>query len=127
MPGIGVDIVDINRIKRIIKSDDGAFLRRVFTRKEISNSARFPQKAEYFSRLFSFKESFAKAKGRGFSASLRPSDIELEIPVESGGNLSVQTARAYFKRRKIKGIYFLNFLKFRNNIICRLVLDNRLA
>jgi len=122
MIGVGIDIVEVSRINKIIKRDDGAFLRKVFTKKEILNSVMFPSRAEYFSLLFAFKESFAKAKGSGFTKSLRPNEIGLDIlknPVSFPGDMKV-----YFKNKKIRNMRLIEFSKIENNIICCIILDN---
>ncbi len=117
MIGVGIDIVDISRMNRIIKSGDGAFVNRVFTKKEILNSKRFLSKAEYFSMVFSFKESFVKAIGSGFTDLARPADIEVSV-----ANI-LPKVKAYFKKKRID-IRRIDFLTIGDNIICSLIIDN---
>ena len=61
MLSVGVDIVEIDRMARIIDNGDDAFLNRVFTAYEIRRSKKFSLKAEYYAMIFAFKESFVKA------------------------------------------------------------------
>ena len=70
--GIGVDIVDIDRIKKAIKS--ARFQKICFTQAEIDycNS----KSVASFAGLFAAKESVAKAIGTGFK-SFFPRDIEI--------------------------------------------------
>ncbi len=73
--GIGVDIVDNNRIKHLIKNKK--FINRSFSKKEIISSKKYINKTNFFSKRFAAKESFAKALGTGFRNNLNLKDIEV--------------------------------------------------
>lgn len=60
MIGIGVDIIEISRIKNAVKRE--AFLRRTFTGKEIELSGLRP---ETLAGFFAAKEAVSKAFGTG--------------------------------------------------------------
>jgi phosphopantetheine--protein transferase-like protein len=123
MLGVGIDIINIDRMRQILNRDDGSFLNRIFTKKEISYSKKFNDQAEYFSRIFAFKESFVKAKGCGFR-NVKPNDIEVRI---YGGlkppTLQQENIRAYFKRQRIDLIDIV-YLRIENNIICSLIINS---
>ncbi len=121
---IGVDIVDIKRIKKTLERDDGAFLGRVFTEKEILNSSKALNKEDYFAKLFSFKESFAKAKGTGFVSLMKPNDIEFDCFPEdclvSGASFKVSV-----NNKKVANIADVKFMKLNGNIVCRIILRKK--
>ena len=71
--GIGTDIVEVSRIKSLIKTK--SFLRRVFTKNEILNSKKTNFKANYFSKRFAAKEALVKALGTGFRKGINFKDI----------------------------------------------------
>ena len=73
--GIGVDIIDNKRFKKLIK--DKKFINRIFSKKEISASKKKLNKINFFSNRFAAKESFAKALGTGFRNNLNFKDIEI--------------------------------------------------
>ena len=73
--GIGVDIVDNNRIKSLIKNKK--FVNRIFSKKEITISKKYLNKTNFFSKRFAAKESFSKALGTGFRNNLNLKDIEI--------------------------------------------------
>jgi holo-[acyl-carrier protein] synthase len=73
--GIGVDIIDNKRFKKLIK--DKRFINRIFSKKEISASKKKLNKINFFSNRFAAKESFAKALGTGFRNKLNFKDIEI--------------------------------------------------
>tara|TARA_Y100000590_G_scaffold459500_1_gene616723 strand:+ start:1292 stop:1675 length:384 start_codon:yes stop_codon:yes gene_type:complete len=73
--GVGVDIVDNSRIKKSIKNKN--FILRVFSEKEITQSKKFKDKINYFSKRFAAKESLSKAIGTGFRKGLNFKDISI--------------------------------------------------
>ena len=73
--GIGVDIIDNKRFKKLIK--DNKFINRIFSKKEIFDSKKTLNKINFFSKRFAAKESFAKALGTGFRNNLNFKDIEI--------------------------------------------------
>ena len=73
--GIGVDIIENNRIKNSIKNSK--FKSRIFTTKELKQSSSSKNKVGYFSKRFVAKEAFAKALGTGFRNNLNFKDIEI--------------------------------------------------
>jgi len=64
--GIGVDIIEIKRIKEAIIENE-RFLNKVFTPKEIELASSRRGKYEYLSARFAAKEASIKALGRGIS------------------------------------------------------------
>ena len=73
--GIGVDIVDNIRIKKLIRNKQ--FISRIFSTKEISQSKKINNKTGYFSKRFAAKESLSKAIGLGFRKGINFKDISV--------------------------------------------------
>ena len=73
--GIGVDIIENNRIKNSIKNSN--FINRIYSSKELKLSIISRNKVNYFSKRFAAKEAFAKALGTGFRNDLNFKDIEI--------------------------------------------------
>ena len=73
--GIGVDIIDNNRIKSLIKNKN--FINRTFSKKEILISKKILNKLNFFSKRFAAKEAFSKALGTGFRNNLNFKDVEI--------------------------------------------------
>ena len=76
--GTGIDIVDINRIERLMARWGDVFLDRVFTEKEIVWCQRRTRPPEFFAIRFAAKEAFLKAIGRGLRNGIQWTDIEVE-------------------------------------------------
>ena len=73
--GIGVDIVENDRVKNSIKNFK--FKKRIYSTNELKQSSLLKNKASYFSKRFAAKEAFAKALGTGFRNGLNFNDIEV--------------------------------------------------
>ena len=73
--GIGVDIIENNRIKKSIQNYK--FKNRVYSSNELKLSKNVKNKVAYFSKRFAAKEAFSKALGTGFSENLNFKDIEI--------------------------------------------------
>ena len=73
--GIGVDIIQNSRIKRLIIKK--SFINRSFGKQEIKLSKKEKNKVNYFAKRFAAKESFVKSLGTGFRENLNLKDIEI--------------------------------------------------
>ena len=74
--GIGVDLVDIARMERVLRSREvERFITRVFSPEEISTCREAARPAECFAARFAAKEAVAKALGTGFSRGISPGMI----------------------------------------------------
>ena len=73
--GIGVDIIENNRIKNSIKNSN--FLKRIYSAKELRQSKLSKNKTNFFAKRFAAKEALAKAIGSGFRNNLNFADIEI--------------------------------------------------
>lgn len=74
--GIGVDLVEVRRMERILKSPWAArFLRRIFSAAEVAVCEATAHPAQGYSARFAAKEATAKALGTGFSRGITPGVI----------------------------------------------------
>ena len=77
--GIGIDIIEIDRIKSEIQKN-GKFNRRVFTDQEIKyceRGANLNIQAQFYAGRFTAKEAFLKAIGTGLRGGLAWTDIQV--------------------------------------------------
>ena len=97
--GIGVDIVENERIQKSIKNP--LFKIRVYSSKELKQSNAENNKVGYFSKRFAAKAAFSKALGTGFRSNLNFKDIEI---------INDKMGKPYYvKNRKITKIIQKNF------------------
>ncbi|PLR77297.1 holo-ACP synthase [Bacillus sp. V3-13] len=104
--GIGVDIVELERISEIVSSQP-KFIERVLTNAEIKQFERLSSKRriEYLAGRFAAKEAFAKAAGTGIGKDLSFLDIEVAVdekgkpffikPFQTNAHLSISHSRQY--------------------------------
>lgn len=75
--GIGVDIVEPERIAGMIERHGERFLERTFTPGEIAYCRDRKRAAEHFAARWAAKEAVAKALGRGFDRNVHWTDVEV--------------------------------------------------
>ena len=103
--GIGVDIVENNRFKKLFKNKH--FINRICSQKEIIALRKKKNKILFLAKRFSAKEAFVKSLGSGFRDNLCFTDISI---------LNDKKGKPYFLfNRKLKEIlkkkYNLNGFK----------------
>ena len=76
--GTGIDIVNIQRIERLMARWGDLFLSRVFTEREITWCQQRARPPECFAIRFAAKEAFVKAIGWGLRNGIQWTDIEVE-------------------------------------------------
>ena len=65
---VGTDIIEVERIRKMIDEYGEKFLKRIFTVTEIAYCEQFGErKYEHFAARFALKEAFSKAIGTGLS------------------------------------------------------------
>ena len=104
--GIGVDIAEIDRVKRVLERQL-RFPGRILTKKEIErfNQLKGQRKIEYFAGRFAAKEAFSKANGTGIGKELSFLDIEIGVdemgkpcivaPISKGVYVSISHSKEY--------------------------------
>jgi holo-[acyl-carrier protein] synthase len=75
--GIGVDIIDVARIKKIVGKNKG-FVEKVFTQTEIRYCRDKYRQEVHFAGRFAAKEAFLKAMGTGLRGAMAWTDISVE-------------------------------------------------
>lgn len=74
--GIGVDIVEVGRVKDLLERYRDRFVRRVFTDEEAGYAKRSVREAERLAGRFAVKEAVMKAFGTGKSKGILWRDVE---------------------------------------------------
>ena len=74
--GIGVDQVDLNRVRKLLKKSQTKFEKRCFTQNEITYANRFNDPTKRLGARFAAKEAVMKSLGKGWRQ-LGWKDIEI--------------------------------------------------
>jgi len=91
--GIGIDIIEVDRIAKAIKKWDKGFLNHVFTSEEVAYAQKQKFPAQHFAARFAAKEAVLKAFGN--NAHITWKDIKI-INDKNG------TPTCVFKDKKFK-------------------------
>ena len=75
--GIGTDLVNSERVEKLLTKFGNKFLFKIFSKKEINNSKTSFNKALYFSKRFAGKEAFWKAMSPNKENTLYFNEIEI--------------------------------------------------
>ena len=75
--GNGIDIIDINRIRKVIEKYGNRFKKRCFSFSEIERSDKRVSSAESYAKRYAAKEACAKALGTGLARGVFWKDIEV--------------------------------------------------
>ncbi len=73
--GLGIDIVQNERMERIIQKWGDKFLEKFFSKEELKFIGNTHNKNQRYAGNYAVKEAFAKAVGTGFRKGLRIKDI----------------------------------------------------
>lgn len=75
--GIGVDIIEIERINKSLKRFPGQFEEKVFTQNEIDYCRSKADPSKHFAGRFAVKEAVMKSLGKGMGQSMDWKDMEV--------------------------------------------------
>lgn len=104
--GIGIDLVENERIEKMIQKWGDKFLSRVFSDREIAYCERHAQASVHYGARFAVKESFLKAIGTGLGRGVRL--VEIEVVNQASGKPEILLsggAREYFVKAGIEKIH----------------------
>ena len=100
--GIGTDIVEVERIQKMMSDHGDHFLERVFTAAEIAHCQPRREAAQHFAGRWAAKEAVMKALGTGFTPEVGWTDIEiLTLPSGQPHVVMHGTARTYSESKGI--------------------------
>ena len=76
--GIGIDIIEIERIKASVEKFGDRFLNKIFTSVELDYSLSKKNKYQHLAARFAAKEAIAKALATGWNKGFSWQDIEIK-------------------------------------------------
>ena len=104
--GTGIDIVEIDRIKRSIIKYSDRFKSKVFTQKEIDYCNSQADPAKHFAARFSVKEAVLKCFGTGMAGGILWKDVEVDNKKSGQPTLNLYgKGKELFNQLKIKHIH----------------------
>lgn len=104
--GIGTDLVDVERFRRVAERHGDGFLERLFSPAEIEGCRRMRRPAEHLAARFAAREAMVKALGTGLVGPMSWRDMEV-VPAEAPGLYRVELRggmRAEAERQGATGV-----------------------
>jgi holo-[acyl-carrier protein] synthase len=77
MLGVGIDVIELSRMRQTIERSGEVFLRRVFSQAEMQMAHDHPQPAAFFASAFAAKEAVFKALALDWNSGVDLRDIEV--------------------------------------------------
>ena len=99
--GIGVDLISVDRLKRLIQENGPGILKMIYTDREIDYCANRKNAYELYAAMFAAKEAFGKALGTGFIGGIQCTDIEVHL--EGGSFIETRGSVERIMREKMIG------------------------
>ncbi|MBS1518896.1 MAG: holo-ACP synthase [Bacteroidetes bacterium] len=75
--GLGIDIIEVKRIRKIMEDYGDRFLKRILTDSEINYCMKFSKPELHLAGRFASKEAYSKSIGTGIGKSFSWKDIEI--------------------------------------------------
>jgi len=75
--GVGIDIIEVSRIKTNIDEYGSLFTGKIFTSEEIKYCSDKPNPFQHFAARFAAKEAFSKATGTGWNSDFSWQEVEV--------------------------------------------------
>ncbi len=119
--GIGLDIVDLDRIEEVLKKWGDKFIDKILTPNEKRSIPK--NRVQYVGSRFAAKEAMVKALGTGFSYGISFKDIEIISQANSSPEIVLNgNAKIVADKKKIKRI-FLSISHEKNIATAAVVLE----
>lgn len=123
--GIGIDLVENDRLANIIAKWGSKFLHRVFSDNEINYCEKHAQASINYGARFAAKESFLKALGIGLGMGVKLKEIEVVHNREGKPDLILWgEAKAQIEKRSIEKIH-LSLTHTRNYATAIVLLEKK--
>tara|TARA_B100000745_G_scaffold83291_1_gene52106 strand:+ start:970 stop:1362 length:393 start_codon:yes stop_codon:yes gene_type:complete len=100
--GIGTDIVNIKRIKKILKNNGTRFKNKIFSESEINYCEKKRDPGPFYAKRFAAKEAFSKALGTGIRKGINLKNIIIFNDVYGKPKIKLKGSTYNYLKKKIK-------------------------
>tara|TARA_B100001013_G_scaffold158382_1_gene94480 strand:- start:500 stop:892 length:393 start_codon:yes stop_codon:yes gene_type:complete len=100
--GIGTDIVNIKRMKKILKNNGSRFKNKIFSENEINYCEKKRDPAPFYAKRFAAKEAFTKALGTGIRKGINLKNIIIFNDVYGKPKIKLKGSTYNYFKKKIK-------------------------
>lgn len=99
--GIGIDIIEVKRIRKLMEDYGERFFKRILTDNEIEYCKKFSKPELHFAGRFASKEAYSKAIGTGIGKDFGWKDIQI-VNNEKGKPYIVHIKENEFSKYKFE-------------------------
>ena len=114
--GLGTDIVNIKRLRKILKKNKNAFKSRIFSEREILYCDKRKNSASYYAKRYAAKEALSKALGTGIRKGINFKDIEIINNNYGKPLIKLKGQTADFLKKKIKSKKYSIYLSLSDDL-----------
>ena len=100
--GIGTDIVNIKRMKKILKNNGTRFKNKIFSESEINYCEKKRDPGPFYAKRFAAKEAFSKALGTGIRKGINLKNIIIFNDVYGKPKIKLKGSTYNYLKKKIK-------------------------
>ena len=100
--GIGTDIVNIKRIKKILKNNGTRFKNKIFSESEINYCEKKRDPGPFYAKRFAAKEAFSKALGTGIRKGINLKNIIIFNDVYGKPKIKLKGSTYNYLKKKVK-------------------------
>ena len=109
--GTGIDIVETNRLKKLLLKKKSNFKNKIFTNNEIAYCEKKSNITNCYSKRFAAKEAFVKSLGTGFRDGLNLKDISIINDKLGKPSFLINKKITCIKKAPIIGAFDIIYLK----------------
>jgi holo-[acyl-carrier protein] synthase len=122
--GIGVDVIEIHRVREVLERQGDRFRNRVFTAAEQQYCDAHRDPSPHYAVRFAAKEALFKALGTGWSAGIRWTDAEVTRNPGQAPSLVLHGEAAHVSSARGAGTLHLTLSHSRDSAIAVVVLES---
>jgi len=123
--GLGVDILEVKRIKKIFNKRKDAFIKRIYTQEEIKYCENKKRSIESFAVRFSAKEAFIKAIESDYNITYKEIEVAKKESKKPTIILSGKALQAAEEKNVTEILVSLSHEK--NYVIANIILKGRIS
>lgn len=121
--GIGIDICEILRVKRLYEKYNHSFLKKILTEKEIQDFYERNESLSFLAGRFAAKESIVKALGTGFTGGISFQDFTVFNDKYGAPKLDVMNSALEIKEAKNINQIHLSISHEKNYAVASVILE----
>ena len=114
--GIGTDIVNIERLRKLLKKNGDTFKNKIFSKNEIIYCEKKKDPFPFYAKRFAAKEALSKALGTGIRKGIYLKNIEIFNDNFGKPSIHLTGGAASFLKKKVKTKNYSIYLSLSDDV-----------